>query len=383
MNHDALQAEQDVAKLHAFFPLLPKLGNRWAALRPWEGRVIGLNLHLTALTAALVRELMLGGGTWVISAADPATIDAGALSVLRDLGAHVYTGGDMSDRHLQVLAHQPTLLGDVGFALSGTLLDRRPQQADQIEAVVEVSRTGIERLHRREPPPFPVVNIQDGRLRDAVENRHGVGEGIWRAVGQLTGIHLAGRRLVVIGYGTVGRGLAMYARAANMSVTVVETDPIRALFAHYDGYPTETLADVLPRANFVVTATGGPRALPAEAMAHLRSGAVLLNAGHGGDEIDVAGLEDIADTRDHVARQVVTYRLRDGRHVTLLGGGHPLNIVTNSGSPEPVLLHFSVLGLTLEWLARFGGLEPGECIVPEEIEARAAVLAMEALKLRA
>lgn len=382
MIHDALQAEQHVAKLHAFFPLLPKLGNRWAATRPWQDRTVGLNLHLTPLTAALVRELMLGGGTWVISAADPATIDPGALSVLRDLGATVYTGGDMLDRHLQVLAHQPTLLGDVGFALSGTLLDRRPQQADTIEAVVEVSRTGIGRLHQRTEVPFPVVNIHDGRLRDAVENRHGVGEGIWRAVGDLTGIHLAGRRLVVLGYGTVGRGLATYARAANMSVTVVETDPIRALFAHYDGFPTESLTEALPRANFVVTATGAPGALPSEAIAHLRSGVVLLNAGHGGDEIDVPGLEDLAATRDHVAAQVVTYTLEDKRRVTLLGSGHPLNIVTNSGSPEPVLLHFSVLGLTLEWVARFGGLEPGECIVPEEIEARAAVLAMEALKLR-
>lgn len=376
----ALQAELDVARLHAFFPILPKLGNRWAEGRPWAGKTIGLNLHLTPLTAALVRELMLGGGEWAISAADPATIHPGAVNVLRDLGANVYTGGDMLDRHLQVLAHNPTILGDVGFALTGTLLDRRPDQASSIEAVVEISRSGIERLHNRDAVPFPVVNINDGRLRDAVENRHGVGEGVWRAVGRLTGIHLAGRRVVVLGYGAVGRGLAAYARAAHMSVTVVEKDPVRALFAHYDGYPTEDLPTAIRHASFAVTATGHPQAITVESLANARSGIVLLNAGHGGDEIDVAGLEDHATTRDHVADQVVTYQLEDRREITVLGGGKPLNIVTNSGSPEPVLLHFTVLGLTLEWVARFGGLEPGECIVPEEIETRAAILALEALQ---
>src|SRR5690606_16106314 len=111
------------------------------------------------------------------------------------------------------------------------------------------------------PLPFPVVNINDGRLKDAVENRHGVGEGVWQAVARLTGMHLSGRRVVVIGYGPVGRGLAAYARAAGTSVEVVESDPVRRLFAHYDGYPTTTLAAALARANIVVTATGWSRAV--------------------------------------------------------------------------------------------------------------------------
>lgn len=375
----AFQAEQEIGRINAFFPILPGLGNRWAASRAWEGLTIGLNLHLTTLTAALVRELTLGGGNWVVSAANPGTTDPGAVDLLRSHGIEVYTGGDMENRHLQVLDHKPDLLVDVGFELVGTLLDRRPAQARQVRAAVEITRSGITALRRRAELPFPVVNINDGRLKDAVENRHGVGEGIWQAVARLTGMHLSGRRVLVIGYGPVGRGLAAYARAAGTSVEVIESDPIRRLFAHYDGFPTPSLAAGLSRATIVVTATGASKALTLEDLQHTRSDVVLVNAGHGGDEIDVRGIEHAAVRMDNVADQVVRYRLESGRRVTVLGGGHPLNIVLNAGSPEPVLLHFAVLGLTLEWLAGRPDLPTGEVVVTDEIENRAALLALKAL----
>ncbi|MCA9569497.1 MAG: hypothetical protein KC656_16740 [Myxococcales bacterium] len=373
-----LTGEREVAKINAFFPILPMLGNRWAASRPWEGLTIGLNLHLTTLTAALVRELMLGGGKWVISAANPGTTHAHAVATLRNLGVDVYTGGELGDRHARVLEHRPSILADVGFDLIGKVLDSG--DPSRITGAIEITRSGVQALRRRSGVPFPVVNINDGRLKNAVENRHGVGEGIWRAVGTLTGMHLAGRRLLVIGYGPVGRGLANYARAAGMSVEVVESDPVRRLFAHYDGYPTDELESAIGRAGIVVTATGAAHVLTAAHLARAQDGVLLLNAGHGGDEIDLVSLKEAATRVDHVAEQVVRYALADGPRVTLLGDGNPLNIVTNSGSPEPVLLHFAVLGLTLEWIARFGGLGPGEQLVPEEIETRAAILALEALQ---
>jgi len=381
MAHDpALEAEGEIGRINAFFPILPKLGNRWAASRPWDGLTVGLNLHLTTLTAALVKELLLGGGRFVISAANPGTTDPGAVALIRNLGIEVYTGGDMENPHLQLLEHRPHILADVGFDLIGTAVDERSDLLPRMKAAVEITRSGIHRLRAlSNPPPLPVVNINDGRLKDAVENRHGVGEGVWQAVSLLTGMHLAGRRLVVIGYGAVGRGIAAYARAANMSVQVVENDPVNRLFAHYDGYPTADLTVAAANAGVIVTATGSPNALDLDGMKAAPSGVVLLNAGHGSDEIDVTTLKEAAERVDHVADQVVAYHLSDGQRITLLGDGNPLNIVTNSGSPEPVLLHFAVLGLTLEWIARFGGLDDGEQIVPAEIETRAAILALEAL----
>ncbi len=374
------QIEQEVGRINAFFPILPRLGNQWAATRPWEGRTVGLNLHLTSLTATLVREMLLGGGTFAVSAANPATTDPSSVELLRGFGAHVYTGGDMRDRHLQVLDHEPDLLVDVGFDLLDTLLDKRQGQVSAVRGAVELTRSGITRLRRRGFLPFPIVNINDGRLKNAVENRHGVGEAIWQAVSRLTGMHLAGRRALVVGYGPVGRGIAAYGRAAGLCVEVAETDAIRRLFAHYDGFPTPSLRDGLQRAAIVVTATGASGAVTVEDLGQSRDGAVILNAGHGGDEFDVAGIRREAERRDHVADGVVRYRLPGGPSITVLGDGHPLNIVLNSGSPEPVLLHFAVLGLTLAWLAGDpDDLLPGEVLVPEAIETRAAQIALSAL----
>ena len=374
----AYEAEKEVGRIQSFFPILPALGNRWAAKRPWEGLTVALNLHLTTLTAALIRELSLGGGTFVVAAANPHTTDPGAAELLRSLGFDVYTGGDLEDPRAQALGHRPDLLVDVGFDLIEAAIQQR---APSVRAAVELTRSGVHRRRQRGVLPFPVLNINDGRLKAAVENRHGVGVGVWQAVTTLTGIHLAGRRVLVIGYGAVGAGLAAYARAAGTSVEVVEADPIRRLFAHYDGFPTPTLEEGLQRAALVVTATGQPGALRAEhVLGHARSGVVLINAGHGGDEIDVRGVERAAERMDQIAPQVTRYRLENGARVTILGNGHPLNIVLNAGSPEPVLLHFAVLGLALEWLGSAPELAPGEVIVPERIEQEAAIAALAALE---
>jgi adenosylhomocysteinase len=376
----AIEAEREVGRINAFFPILQHLGNQWAASRPWEGTVIGLNLHLTSLTAALVREIALGGAECVVSAANPGTTDPGTVDFLRNLGIPVYTGGDMENRHLQLLEHEPTVLVDVGFECVNALLTHRQDLIENFCGAVEVTRSGITKLRSHQNLPFPIININDGRLKNAVENRHGVGEAIWQAVSTLTGMHLAGRRVAIVGYGPVGRGLAMHAKAAGLNVEVVERDSIRRLFAHYDGYPTPTLHNALQRVAIAVTATGHPNVLTVNDLKGARDGLMLVNAGHGGDEIDVESIKRSAERVDYVADQVVRYRLENGTRVTVLGDGHPLNIVLNSGSPEPVLLHFAVLGMALEWVAS-GDIPPGEVLVTEAIEQRAAQLALDALNL--
>lgn len=376
----SFETVKEIGRINAFYQILPSLGNGWAARRPWEGLTVALNLHLTTLTACLVRELALGGGHYVVSAANPATTDPGTVEYLRGQGIEVYTGGDMADRHLQVLDHEPDLLVDVGFGLIATLLDKRPEQAKRVRGAIEITRTGVTDLRTRDGLPFPVININDGRLKDAVENRHGVGEAMWQAVSRLTGMHLAGRRVAVVGYGPVGRGLATYARNAGMSAEVIETDPVRRLFAHYDGFPTPTLDDAITRVGTLVTATGAKAVVDAKRLADARSGLVLVNAGHGGDEIDLASIRQAAVRVDHVTEHVVRYLLEDGPVLTVLGDAHPLNIVLNSGSPEPVLLHYAVLGLTLEWLVG-ADVQSGESIVPDAIERQAALAALGALDL--
>jgi adenosylhomocysteinase len=373
------RAAAEVSRINAFFPIMPLLGNRLASVRPFEGLTIGVSAHLTTLTAALVRELALGGGTWVLCAASDATTDYAVVDYLRDNGFDVYTSGSRDDYHSALLSHEPDLIAGVGGTLLDTLVRRFPEQAERVRGAVEVSKTGVVKVDDLDVP-FPVVNINDGRLKPAVENRHGVGEGLWHAVQSLTGMHLSGRRVGVVGYGPVGRGVAAYARAAGAAVEVVESDPVRRLVAHYDGFPIPTLSDCITRAGIVVTCTGGRSVLSLADLAGAPDGMVLINAGHGGDEIDIPAIKRAAIAVDHVADHVVSYKLQSGRTLLVLTDGHPLNIVMNAGSPEPVLLHFALLGLTLEWLTRATDLPPGLITVPPDLENVAAELALTALR---
>lgn len=371
------RAAADVARINAFFPIMPVLGNRWAASRPFEGRTIVLSAHLTTLTATMLRELSLGGGTWIVVGASEATTDQGVVNLLRDYGLEVYAPGGREDHLARALEHEPDLLADIGGQLIASAIERRPDLSKKIKAAVEVTRSGVTRLQGLKLP-FGVVNINDSQLKYGVENRHGVGEGLWHSVQTLTGMHLSGRRVGVIGYGPVGRGVAAYARAAGAAVEVVETNPIRRLYAHYDGYPVPRPDDMLKRVGIVVTASGRRGVLKASDLAGAREGIVLVNVGHGNDEIDVQGIVSASSGVDHVAEKVVRYKLEGGPTVVLLAGGHPLNIVMNSGSPEPVLLHFALLGLTLEWLTR-NPVAPGLIDVLPAIEDEAATLALQAL----
>ena len=375
----AARVAAELTRIHAFFPIMQLLGNRLAATRPFQGHVVGMSAHLTTHTAALVQELTLGGGEWAICAASDATTDQGVVELLRANGVHVYTSASREDHHLQVLDHHPTLLSEAGGNLVGTLLAKCPDQVSEVRGAVELTRSGMDRI-RSQPHavPFPVVNVNDGRLKPAIENRHGVGEGLWHAVQRLTGVHLSGRRVGVVGYGPVGRGVAAYARAAGAMVSVVEAEPLRRLVAHYDGYPTPDLPEVLSAVDFAVTATGHPGAIPIEAVRAARSGIVLMNSGTGNQEIDVEGIRAESAGFDQIADHVTAYQLDQGPRVVVLADGHPLNIVMNAGSPEPVLLHFTALGLAMAWLLR-SDLEPGEQIVPREVEQDAARLALRAL----
>jgi adenosylhomocysteinase len=299
---------------------------------------------------------------------------------LRNQGFTVYTGGDMNNRHDQLLSHKPDYIVDIGCALIEALITRHPEQAKKTLGAIEITRSGVDKLGTLSNLPFPVINVNDGLLKNAIENRHGVGDGVWSAISALTGVHLSGRRALVIGYGPVGKGIAAYARAAGMFVEVVEADPVRKLFAHYDGFPTPRLNQALERAKFIVTATGKGGVMGKRQIERARHGVIFANAGKDGHEIDVSELRLSATTVDHISEHVVRYHFENGKSATLLGNGHPLNIVMNSGSHEPVLLHFGVVGLTLEYLLT-NDLENAAQIVPIGIERQAAQEALFALEI--
>lgn len=364
----------ELGRIDAFFPILSTLGNQWAASRPWEGLTIALHLHLTSITAGLVRELVLGGGTWIVSAANPATTDKEVVGFLRGLGVDVHSGGGAEDGIAAAVAASPTLFADVGFALGEGLLAAGVHP----RAGLEITRSGVARMRALGDLPFPVLNLNDGQLKPAIENRRGVGEGLWPGFTSVTGMHLSGRRVLIVGYGPVGSGIAAQARALGAAVRVADPDPIRRLVAHYDGFDTPSPEAGLGDAEIVVTASGQANTLDARALSMCADGAILLSAGHGGDELDLDWLRAEAESEEQVGPHVIRYCLPSGHALAVLAGGNPLNIVLNSGSPEPVLLHFALLGLGLEWLARVD-CKAGEIPLPLELERAAARAALRAM----
>lgn len=377
MSPNARSARAEIARLQTFSPVLSALGNQLAARRPFEGRTVGVVAHLTAPTAALLLELQLGGGRFVVAGAAEATTDQEIVRLLRDEGLTVHTPGARAEAQRALLDEGPEILADAGGDLIGTLMRWRPEAAGRVRGAAVLGRSAARRLAGT-APPFPVVDLTAGTLKVAVENRTGVGLGVWQAVQALTGLHLAGRRVAVLGYGPVGQGVAAAARAMGAQVDVVELDPVRRLLAHYDGFGVPTLGPAVGAAGVLVTCTGVDGALPVEALLGAREGLVLANAGHGGHEVDVPGIAAVAARVDEVAEGVTRYQLSGGPTVTVLGGGHPVNIVMNAGSPEPLLLLFGLLGLTLADLAE-NERPAGVVAAPQALEAAAAALALHAL----
>jgi adenosylhomocysteinase len=373
----ALETERKLGVLHTFFPLLPTLGNRWAARRPFAGAVIGLHVHVTPVTAAFARELQLGGARVVVCAVDPETTDTGATQLLRRGGIDVLTVGPPRDRYRQVLRHAPDLLVD---ATADLLREAANHPRERLRGAVLTTRTAVEGVQELLPVPIPVVNAHDTRLRDAINGRLGVARVALEAVGERTGLHLAGRQITVVGYGPMGRGLAEQARSLGLAVDVVEIDPVRRLTAHYDGFRTPSYEVALRRADLVVTATGKRRVLQGKHLGWLRHGAVLFTVGAAPDEIDASAIQAAADEVDHLREGVVAYRLGDGRTILLLGAGRPLHLQRTSGSHQHLMLHDALVGACLGWLIA-GEAAPGLHAVPASVESEIAKLAEQILGL--
>lgn len=355
-----MDIEQEVSRINAVFPLFETLLHELAERRPFEGLTLGWNCHLTSLTAVAARALVAGGGRWRVSECNPATTFPPVADYMASLGMEIFRG---EERHHHVLQQPLDLVADTAFDLTDRLLRGgypHPRGA------LEITASGVSRLRHR-VLPFGVVNLNDGALKPAIENRHGVGEGLMQALSLTTGQFPGGRHFLVVGYGAVGAGVASYARAAGALVQVVEQDPIRALVAHYDGFGVTSLHEGLRHATVVVTATGERGIITPELLATCPEGTVLANVGHWGGEIDPG-----PHTSQTLGPQIQRITLPGGRRVILLAKGEPLNIVLNTGSPEPTLIHIATEVFTLQWLATSPPLPPGEVIVPRWIEEEVA-----------
>ncbi len=366
-------------------PVLRAIRERFAAERPLEGQTIAACLHVTTETANLMRTLKAGGADVTLVASNPlSTQDDTAAALVAEYGISVFAirGEDNETyyRHIDAaLDLEPTITMDDGCDLVNRLHGQRPEQASKVLAGTEETTTGVIRLRAMEKAGalrYPIIAVNDTPTKHLFDNRFGTGQSTLDGIIRATNLLLAGKTVVVAGYGYCGRGVASRAKGHGADVIVTEVDPIRALEATMEGYRVMTMAEAAPLGDVFVTVTGNTSVLRREHFEAMHDGAIIANSGHFDVEIDIRALEKLATQRREVRPNAEEFELADGRRIVLLAQGRLVNLGAAEGHPAAVMdMSFADQSLAVEWLvANAEGLEPRVVDVPIEIDAEVARL---------
>ncbi len=375
-------------------PVLSAIAERFARQRPLQGLRIGACLHVTTETANLMLALAAGGAEVWLCASNPlSTQDDVAAHLALDHRMHVFAvkGEDNARyyRHIEaVVAAGPHLTMDDGCDLVTILTTKAPQAAASVLGGTEETTTGVIRLRSMERDGllrFPIIAVNDALTKHLFDNRYGTGQSTLDGIIRATNVLLAGKTIVVAGYGWCGRGIAQRARGMGAHVIVTEIDPVKALEAVMDGYQVMPMEEAAARGDIFITVTGNTGVLREEHFAVMKSGAIVANSGHFNVEIDLPALARLAEGDVMRPREFVEqYRLGDGRTINVLGEGRLINLAAAEGHPAAVMdMSFANQALALEHLATHrGALPPGVHPVPQAIDAEVARLKLAAMGVR-
>jgi adenosylhomocysteinase len=366
-------------------PVLRQIQERFAREQPLRGVRVGACLHVTTETAVLMLVLKAGGASVALCASNPLSTqdDVAAALVERHETPVFAQRGEDSDRyyrHIQaVLATQPQVTMDDGADLISTLHSDRKDLIVHVTGGTEETTTGVMRLRAMERDgvlAFPVIAVNDADTKRLFDNRYGTGQSTIDGILRATNILLAGRAVVVAGFGMCGRGLAARAHGLGARVIVTEVDPLKALEAVMEGFAVMPMAEAVTQADVLVTVTGNTSVIRREHFERMKDGAILANSGHFNVEIDLDALAGLARARRIVRPLVEEYELADGRRVFVLGEGRLINLAAAEGHPAAVMdMSFANQALSVEHLVRERGrLERRVYRVPEEIDRTIARL---------
>ncbi len=378
-----LWAERDM-------PVLTSIRERFAKEQPFAGIVVGACMHVTTETANLMRALVAGGAEVHLCASNPlSTQDDTAASLVRDFGidVHAITGEDTPTytSHIDaVVASNPQIIMDDGADLDTALHTRFPEKLAHVIGGTEETTTGVVRLAamaREGVLRYPVFNINDANTKHCFDNHYGTGQSTLDGIVRATNRLLAGRTIVISGYGYCGSGLALRARGMGMDVIVCEVDPLKALEAHMEGYRVMTAAEAAKYADVWVTVTGDCNVVDAPAFENMKDGAILSNSGHFDSEINLNWLRENAVKVETIKPLVDEYTLSDGRRIVVLAEGRLVNLSCAEGHPASVMdMSFANQALAAEYLVKHAGeLECKVYNVPAEIDDMVARVKLETL----
>jgi adenosylhomocysteinase len=380
---------QRIAWADANMPVLTSIRERFAKERPLEGSVMAACLHVTTETANLLRTLKAGGAEVLICASNPlSTQDDVAASLVVDEGISTYAiKGEDTDTYFShidaLLDKHPTVTMDDGCDLVSRIHKMRPDQVSEVTAGTEETTTGVIRLRAMEAEgalKYPIVAVNDD-TKHMFDNRYGTGQSTLDGIIRATNVLLAGKRVVVAGYGYCGKGVASRARGHGAQVIVTEINPLRALEAVMDGFRVESMDAAAAEGDIFITVTGNRDVLRAEHFERMPDGAIVANSGHFDIEIDLVALAEMSEGRRREVRPMVEEFSVRGKRILVVAEGRLVNLSAAEGHPAAVMdMSFANQALAAEWvLANAATLERRVYDVPRQIDAEIARLKLDTM----
>ena len=359
-------------------PVLRRITADMKRDQPLRGLKVAISVHVEAKTACLAKALAEAGAEVALTGCNPLSTQDDVAAALAADGLHVYCvyGADQETywRHLrQALSFEPDLVVDDGGDFAQIMHTELPELASRLIGGSEETTTGVHRLQilaQSDRLRYPVIAVNDARCKHLFDNRYGTGQSVWTAIMSLTNLLVAGKTVVVAGFGMCGKGVALRARGLGARVIVTEIDPVKACEALMEGYDVLPMAEAAPLGDLFVTVTGCCDVIDQRFFPFLRDGAILCNAGHFDVEINLHQLESLADSVENVRDGITAYVMPDQRRIHVLAEGRLVNLAGGDGHPAEIMdMSFSLQALSVLYLAEHGrSLKPDVYQLPSDID---------------
>ncbi len=387
----APSGEKKIAWAKRNMPLLASIEKDLAVTQPFKGLKVALSVHMEAKTARLCRAMQAAGAQMHVTGCNPLSTqdDVAAALAAGGIDVHAVHGATAEEyeRHLTaVLETGPNIIIDDGGDLVNLVHTKMTHLISNIIGGCEETTTGVIRLYamaRDGSLKFPMITVNNAQCKYLFDNRYGTGQSVWDGINRTTNLVVAGKTVVIAGYGWCGKGIAMRARGFGAHVIVTEIDPVKALEAMMDGFNVMKMTDAAAAGDLFITATGCSGVITQEHFETIRDGAVLCNAGHFNVEVDVDWLDAHATRREEQKPNIMGYTLESGKTLFVLAEGRLVNLASGDGHPVEIMdMSFAIQALSAKYLAdNRDKLEIGVMPVPEEIDTYVALKKLDACNL--
>ena len=388
------QAKEGIRKIEwvqRHMPVLEHIKKEYEETQPFKGITIGSCLHLEPKTINLGLTLQAGGAEVAMTGCNPLSTHDDAVAGAADLGLNIYGWRDQDDEEYyqtinMVLDHKPDVIIDDGADMIMVLHNERTDVLKHIKGACEETTTGVHRLeamHKDGALKFPVVAVNDAYTKYLFDNRYGTGQSSFDAIMGTTNMLIAGKSVVVCGYGWCGRGIALRAQGLGANVIVTEIDPIRALEARMDGYRVMKIRDAVKEADLIITVTGNINIIHGDDFKYMKDGCMLCNSGHFNVEINRRDLEAQSTSVREVRESIEMFTMKDGRKIYLLADGRLVNLSAARGQGHPAEImdmSFAVQALSAKYILN-NDLEVGVTKAPDDIDYEVANLKLKAMDI--